>query len=165
MNTLPDDRDEEDRPREACGVFGIYAPGEDVARAAYFGLYALQHRGQESAGIVVGDGEVLHVQRGMGLVSQVFDEAAMKPLQGFLAVGHCRYATTGESTARNAQPLVAKDGPAGPRPGAPFALAHNGNLVNAEEIDRHRARPLSTRTVAAPPGRRPAATEGTAVAE
>jgi amidophosphoribosyltransferase len=134
MIAIHADRDEEDRPREACGVFGIYAPGEDVARAAYFGLYALQHRGQESAGIVVGDGRVLHVQRGMGLVSQVFDEAAMRPLQGSLAVGHCRYATTGESEARNAQPLIAKDGPAGPQPGAPFALAHNGNLINADEL-------------------------------
>lgn len=129
-----DDRDDEDRPREACGVFGIYAPGEDVARAVYFGLYALQHRGQESAGIVVGDGSVLHVQRGMGLVSQVFDEAAMRRLQGFLAVGHCRYATTGASTESNAQPLFAKDGQHGPRPGAPFALAHNGNLINTGEL-------------------------------
>jgi amidophosphoribosyltransferase len=131
---MPFERDAEDRPREACGVFGIYAPGEDVARAAYFGLYALQHRGQESAGIVVGDGHLLHVQRGMGLVSQVFDEAAMRPLQGFLAVGHCRYATTGESAARNAQPLIARDGPSSPWPSAPFALAHNGNLVNTQEL-------------------------------
>jgi amidophosphoribosyltransferase len=128
------DRDSEDRPREACGVFGIYAPGEDVARAAYFGLYALQHRGQESAGIVVGDGQILRVQRGMGLVSQVFDEAAMRPLKGFLAVGHCRYATTGESSPRNAQPLIIKDRPDGGLPDVPFALAHNGNLVNTAEL-------------------------------
>jgi len=126
--------EEEDRPREACGVFGIYAPSEDVARATYFGLYALQHRGQESAGIVVGDGQILRVQRGMGLVSQVFDEAAMRQLQGFLAVGHCRYATTGESSVRNAQPMTitAEAGPEGSR--SAFALAHNGNLVNARAL-------------------------------
>src|SRR5579862_7869645 len=122
-----------DRPREACGVFGIYAPGEDVARATYFGLYALQHRGQESAGIVVGDGETLRVRRGMGLVSQVFDEASMRRLQGFLAVGHCRYATTGESSDRNARPMTIKTAP-GFAAGSPFALAHNGNLVNTTSL-------------------------------
>jgi amidophosphoribosyltransferase len=122
-----------DRPREECGVFGIYAPGEDVARATYFGLYALQHRGQESAGIVAGDGQTLRVQRGMGLVSQVFDEAAMQQLQGFLAVGHCRYATTGESSARNAQPMTVKNAP-GMVEESPFALAHNGNLVNTGSL-------------------------------
>jgi amidophosphoribosyltransferase len=122
-----------DRPREECGVFGIYAPSEDVARATYFGLYALQHRGQESAGIVVGDGQTLRVQRGMGLVSQVFDEAAMRQLQGYLAVGHCRYATTGESSARNAQPMTIKTAP-GFAAGSPFALAHNGNLVNTQSL-------------------------------
>ncbi len=133
MTRLPMHQDD-DRPREECGVFGIYAPSEDVARATYFGLYALQHRGQESAGIVVGDGQILRVQRGMGLVSQVFDEPAMQQLQGFLAVGHCRYATTGESSARNAQPMTITDGAVLPASGAPFALAHNGNLVNTAAL-------------------------------
>ncbi len=127
-------RQDDDRPREECGVFGIYAPNEDVARATYFGLFALQHRGQESAGIVVGDGQILRVQRGMGLVSQVFDESAMQQLQGFLAVGHCRYATTGESSARNAQPMTITAGSMLPASGTPFALAHNGNLVNTAAL-------------------------------
>lgn len=130
----PEGHDEEDQPREACGVFGIYAPGEDVARAAYFGLYALQHRGQESAGIVVADGEILRVRRGMGLVSQVFDEEDLGPLRGMLAIGHCRYATTGESSQRNAQPLVISGDQKGAAPGGPFALGHNGNLVNTEAL-------------------------------
>jgi amidophosphoribosyltransferase len=134
MQSTYQHHDGEDRPHEACGVFGIYAPGEDVARATYFGLYALQHRGQESAGIVVGDGQIFRVQRGMGLVSQVFDEAAMGPLQGMLAIGHCRYATTGASSACNAQPMIAKARVDGPEPGSPFALAHNGNLTNTETL-------------------------------
>src|SRR3954451_14000577 len=94
-----------DKLHESCGVFGIYAPGEDVARITFFGLYALQHRGQESAGIAVADGEEVRVHKRMGLVSQIFDEAALAPLKGFVAVGHTRYSTTGSSNACNAQPV------------------------------------------------------------
>ena len=121
-------------PQDACGVFGVWAPGEEVAKLAYFGLYALQHRGQESAGIATSDGTHLLVFKDMGLVSQVFDEQGMKPLSGFLAVGHCRYSTTGESSARNAQPMIGKDSSGAGSAPTPFALAHNGNLVNAEPL-------------------------------
>jgi len=114
--------------REACGVFGIYGPGEDVSRLTYFGLFALQHRGQESAGIAVSDGRQITVYREMGLVSQVFDEATLARLRGDLAIGHTRYSTTGSTTLANAQPLVAEW-----RRGK-IALAHNGNLVNAVEL-------------------------------
>src|SRR5512138_3652545 len=90
--------DEPDRPREACGVFGIYAPGEDVARITYFGLYALQHRGQESAGIATADGgTALHMHREMGLVAQAFTETDLIRLPGHIAIGHTRYSTTGSS--------------------------------------------------------------------
>jgi amidophosphoribosyltransferase len=116
----------DDHPKEACGVFGIYAPGEDVARLTFFGLYALQHRGQESAGIAAGDGERIAVSTGMGLVSQVFTEDALTGLTGFVATGHTRYSTTGGSTACNAQPIIVQDPDRGP-----LALAHNGNLTNA----------------------------------
>ena len=88
-----------DKLREACGVFGIYAPGEDVARVTFFGLYALQHRGQESAGIATGDGRDLYVHRQMGLVAQVFTEEDLGRLQGHIAIGHTRYSTTGSSRA------------------------------------------------------------------
>ena len=109
---------------EKCGVFGIYAPTYDVARLSYFGLYALQHRGQESAGIAVGqDGKIKH-HTGMGLVSTVFDEETIERLQGQVALGHVRYSTTGTTSLANAQPLVAEH-----RSG-PFAIGHNGNLVN-----------------------------------
>lgn len=111
--------------REACGVFGIYAPGEDVSRLTYFGLFALQHRGQESAGIAVSDGRRLTCRREMGLVSQIFDEEHFRQLRGDLAIGHTRYSTTGSSTLANAQPMVAE------WRGGTVALAHNGNLVNA----------------------------------
>ena len=111
---------------EKCGVFGVYAPGEDVARLTFFGLYALQHRGQESAGIATTDGEQLHLYARMGLVSQVFHEQALASLPGFAAVGHTRYSTTGSSVEGNAQPIVA-DGPAGR-----IAVAHNGNVINAD---------------------------------
>lgn len=118
---------------DACGVFGVHAPGEDVATLTYFGLYALQHRGQESAGIAVGDGRQILVYKEMGLVSQVFDEAALAPLRGHVAVGHTRYSTTGASTWHNAQPTL------GPTPHGTVALAHNGNLTNTlalrEELD------------------------------
>lgn len=117
-----------DKPEEACGVFGIYAPGEDVAKLAYFGLYALQHRGQESAGIATFEGDRVHLHKEMGLVSQIFNESTLSQLTGNLAVGHTRYSTTGSSRVVNAQPAVVKT-----RLGA-IALAHNGNLVNAGEL-------------------------------
>jgi len=114
--------------REACGVFGVYAPGHSVAQYAYLGLYALQHRGQESAGIAVSDGETITAVKDMGLVAQVFDERNLAPLEGHLAIGHVRYSTTGSSTWRNAQPVYRSVGDAG------FALGHNGNLTNTGEL-------------------------------
>jgi amidophosphoribosyltransferase len=92
----------DDHPREACGVFGVYAPGREIARLAFFGLFALQHRGQESAGIVTSDGQRACIHKGMGLVAQVFNEANLAPLTGHLAIGHTRYSTTGSSNIRNA---------------------------------------------------------------
>ena len=91
-------------PQDACGVFGVWAPGEDVAKLTYYGLYALQHRGQESAGIATSNGQQILVYKDMGLVSQVFDERSLSTLRGHMAVGHCRYSTTGGSTWENAQP-------------------------------------------------------------
>ncbi len=117
-----------DKPEEACGVFGIYAPGEDVGKMTYFGLYALQHRGQESAGIATFAGDDVHLYKEMGLVSQVFNETILSKLQGNIAVGHNRYSTTGSSRVVNAQPVVVET-----RLGA-LALAHNGNLVNTAEL-------------------------------
>ena len=113
-----------DRPGEACGVFGIYAPGESVARVTFFALYALQHRGQESAGIAVSDGRGMLLHKEMGLVSQVFDEHDLLPLQGNLAIGHVRYSTAGSSRRLGAQPFLLESAL------GPVALAHNGNLVN-----------------------------------
>jgi amidophosphoribosyltransferase len=112
----------------ACGVFGVYAPGAPVAHLTYLGLHALQHRGQESAGIAVSDGEFVTVVKDMGLVTQVFDERRLAPLDGHLAIGHNRYSTTGSSTWRNAQPVYRSVGDAG------FALGHNGNLTNTVEL-------------------------------
>ncbi len=112
--------------REKCGVFGVYAPNEDVARLTFFGLHSLQHRGQESAGIATSDGERLHVYAEMGLVTQVFREEVLERLPGVAAIGRVRYSTTGSSIECNAQPLLV-DGPHGV-----LALAHNGNVVNAE---------------------------------
>ncbi len=120
--------DPEDRPKDACGVFGVWAPGEDVAKLAYFGLYALQHRGQESAGIAVSDGHRIVVHKEMGLVAQVFDEPALTALRGHIAVGHCRYSTTGASVWANAQPTFRST------PAASLALGHNGNLINTREL-------------------------------
>ena len=111
--------------RDACGVVGIYAPGEDVARLTYYALYALQHRGQEAAGIAISDGQNILVYKELGLVSQIFDETVLKSLQGHLAIGHTRYSTTGSTTWENAQPSY-RSTPAGQ-----IALAHNGNLVNS----------------------------------
>jgi amidophosphoribosyltransferase len=126
---LTDDLDSEDRPpRDACGVFGVWSPGEDVAKLAYFGLYALQHRGQESAGIAVSDGTTIVVFKDMGLVPQVFDEAALNSLRGYIAVGHCRYSTSGSSVWHNAQPTFRAT------PSASLALGHNGNLINTLEL-------------------------------
>ena len=102
---LTHDLDPHDRPpRDACGVFGVWSPGEDVAKLAYFGLHALQHRGQESAGIAVSDGRRIVVHKEMGLVAQVFDEPSLTALHGDIAVAHCRYSTTGASVWANAQP-------------------------------------------------------------
>jgi amidophosphoribosyltransferase len=95
-----------DRPHEECGVIGIYAPGRDVARLTFFGLYALQHRGQEGAGIVTSDGRSAYIHKGMGLVSQVFTEEDLRPLQGHFAIGHNRYSTTGSVHLRNTQPYL-----------------------------------------------------------
>ncbi|MBF2072885.1 MAG: amidophosphoribosyltransferase [Synechococcales cyanobacterium C42_A2020_086] len=117
-----------DKPEEACGVFGIYAPEEDVAKLTYFGLYALQHRGQESAGIATFQNGQVHLYKEMGLVSQVFNEHILRDLPGELAVGHTRYSTTGSSRVVNAQPAVVDT-----RLGS-LALAHNGNLVNTAEL-------------------------------
>lgn len=117
-----------DKPEEACGVFGVYAPEETVAKLAYFGLYALQHRGQESAGIATFDGEACYCYKNMGLVSQVFNESILTNLPGKIAIGHTRYSTTGSSLQANAQPAVINT-----RLGK-LALAHNGNLVNTLEL-------------------------------
>ena len=118
----------DDRLREACGVVGVYAPGEDVARVAFFGLYALQHRGQECAGISVGDGECIRVHTAMGLVGQAFEEEDLMRLPGHLAVGHTRYSTTGSNKLANAQPILSKSDQ------VEIALAHNGNVINAVEL-------------------------------
>ena len=117
-------------PREACGVFGIYSTDEDVARTTYFGLYALQHRGQESAGIAVSDGEEIRFYKNMGLVSQVFSEDILRQLEGHIAIGHTRYSTTGSSRIENAQPIL-YEGPLGK-----VMVAHNGNITNTASIRR-----------------------------
>jgi amidophosphoribosyltransferase len=114
-------------PREECGVFGVYAPGHEVARLAYFSLYALQHRGQESAGIASAEGGMITTLRDAGLVSQVFDEEKLRALEGDMAIGHVRYSTTGGGSWENAQPIWRDDG-------REVALAHNGNLTNAVEL-------------------------------
>ncbi|MQA61886.1 MAG: amidophosphoribosyltransferase [Actinophytocola sp.] len=116
-------------PREECGVFGAWAPGEEVAKLAYYGLYALQHRGQEAAGISVSDGSQIVVFKDLGLVSQVFDEQVLSSLQGHIAVGHCRYSTTGGGNWENAQPTFRTTAT-----GSGIALGHNGNLVNTAEL-------------------------------
>ncbi len=118
-----------EHPEEACGVFAVYAPGQDVARLTYFGLHALQHRGQESAGIAVGDHETVTVTKNLGLVSRVFKESDLDSLTGDVAIGHTRYSTTGASTSwENAQPHLSAIGQ------QMIALAHNGNLVNTTEL-------------------------------
>ncbi len=117
-----------DRPREECGVVGVYSPGRDAGRVAFFGLFALQHRGQESAGIAATDGSSIRVHTDMGLVTQVFREEELRPLQGTMAIGHTRYSTTGSSQECNAQPFLV-EGVHGQ-----LALGHNGNVVNAAEL-------------------------------
>jgi len=116
--------------KECCALFGVYAPGEDVARLSFFGLYSLQHRGQESSGIATADGERIYVHTKMGLVAQAFDERVLSQLSGDIAIGHNRYSTTGSSRAGNAQPIVV-EGPSGK-----LALGHNGNIINAKALRR-----------------------------
>jgi amidophosphoribosyltransferase len=128
-NPEPEPFDADPAPREECGVFGVWAPGEDVANLTYYGLYALQHRGQEAAGIAVSDGRRMVVFKDLGLVSQVFDEQVLSSLKGHLAVGHCRYSTTGSTTWENAQPTFRTTAT-----GSGIALGHNGNLVNSAEL-------------------------------
>ena len=120
---------DEHLPQDACGIFGVWAPGEQVAKLSYFGLYALQHRGQEAAGIAVSDGSTLVVYKDLGLVSQVFDETTLAALQGHIAVGHTRYSTTGSTTWENAQPSFRTTST-----GSGLALGHNGNLVNTADL-------------------------------
>ena len=115
----------DDHPHDECGVIGIFAPNEDVARMAFFGLFALQHRGQEAAGIAVSDGRGMSLYKNVGLVAQVFQPSTLDELIGHFAIGHTRYSTTGSSLARNAQPFMIET------VHGPLALAHNGNLVNS----------------------------------
>ena len=119
---------EDKGPQDACGVFGVWAPGEEVAKLSFYGLYALQHRGTESAGIATSDGERITIFKDMGLVSQVFTEGDLATLKGNLAIGHCRYSTTGSSTWVNAQPTLR------PTKYGTLALAHNGNLTNTGDL-------------------------------
>lgn len=119
-----------DKLKDHCGVFGIYAPGETVAKLAFFGLYSLQHRGQESAGIAVSDGKKIRAVRGLGLTTSVFNEKNLSPLKGFIAISHNRYSTTGSNTINNVQPIIIN------LKSEVFALAHNGNIVNADEIKK-----------------------------
>lgn len=125
---IPAFDDFDDKPHEECGVFGIYAPGEEVARTTFFGLYALQHRGQESAGIAATDGSHISVRRNLGLVSQAFDESDIGALPGFAAIGHTRYSTAGSTLECNAGPMYVETDL------GPIAISHNGNLTNAVQL-------------------------------
>ena len=116
--------------RESCGIFGVYAQGDEVARLAFFGIYALQHRGQESSGIATADGSRIRLHAAMGLVAQVFNEATLDQLRGGIAIGHNRYSTTGSSRSFNTQPIMVSS------PSGDVALAHNGNILNAEYLRR-----------------------------
>ncbi len=120
--------DGEKGPQDACGIFGVWAPGEEVAKLTFYGLYALQHRGQESAGIAVSDGDRILVYKDMGLVAQVFTENDLAVLTGKIAIGHTRYSTTGSSNWANAQPTLRSS------EGSTLALAHNGNLTNTGDL-------------------------------
>ena len=122
-----DPRDD-DSPHEECGVLGIFAPNEDVARMAFFGLYALQHRGQEAAGIATADGRQMRMHKNVGLVAQAFKPEDLAPLRGDYAIAHTRYSTTGSSSARNAQPFMIET------LYGPISVAHNGNLINTAEL-------------------------------
>jgi amidophosphoribosyltransferase len=126
----PDDHpsDDLDRPHEECGVLGIASGADDIARSAFFGLYALQHRGQEAAGIAVSDGRAVRTHKGVGLVNQVFQPGTLDPLVGGMAIGHTRYSTTGSNSERNVQPYVVET------IHGPLGVAHNGNLVNADQL-------------------------------
>ena len=125
MTASPDSKD---AMRDKCGVFGIYAPGEDVAKIAYFALHSLQHRGQEGAGIAVSDGIKLRSIRNLGLVTSVFNEQKLNKLKGFIAIGHNRYSTTGGNTQANIQPVILS------LKHKVFAVSHNGNIVNSQEL-------------------------------
>ena len=128
IRTISPVSDDSDHPREACGVFGVRDLQQPVSHLTYLGLYALQHRGQESAGIAVSDGTKILIDKDMGLVSTIFDEYRLQALPGRMAIGHTRYATTGASAWANAQPVSRSAG------GIDFALGHNGNLVNTTEL-------------------------------
>lgn len=141
-------------PQDACGVFGVWAPGDEVAKLTYFGLYALQHRGQESAGIAVSDGSHIVVYKDMGLVSQVFTEASLESLHGHVAIGHTRYSTTGSSVWENAQPTFRQTAT------GHLALGHNGNLTNTHEL-RARLAELSESSGELPFGTRMGSTSDT----
>jgi amidophosphoribosyltransferase len=119
---------QDDTPHEECGIIGIFAPNEDVARMAFFGLFALQHRGQEAAGIAVADGQSMSMYKNVGMISQVFRQHTLDELKGHYAIGHTRYSTTGSSSARNAQPFMVET------MYGPLALAHNGNLINSAAL-------------------------------
>ena len=119
---------DDDHPHEECGVIGVFAPNEDVARMAFFGLFALQHRGQEAAGIAVADGQTMSIYKNVGLISQIFGPHTLDGLKGHYAIGHTRYSTTGSSIARNVQPFMIET------MYGPLALGHNGNLVNSAEL-------------------------------
>lgn len=113
---------------ESCGIFGVYAPGEDVARITFFGLFALQHRGHESAGIATSNGKRIQIYSDMGLVSQVFDKNSLSRITGDIAIGHTRYSTSGSSRITNAQPIIAGTG------SHTLAVTHNGNIINAQHL-------------------------------
>ena len=142
-------------PQDACGVFGVWAPGEEVAKLTYFGLYALQHRGQESAGIAVSNGSGIVVYKDMGLVAQVFDESHLIALDGHLAIGHTRYSTTGSSVWENAQPTYRDTATGG------IALGHNGNLINTGDLAQRVAELEVERGEVMLPGMAPSATSDT----
>ncbi|MCL1980280.1 MAG: amidophosphoribosyltransferase [Proteobacteria bacterium] len=130
MNTFATDQQFSDKPRHECGICGVYGH-QDAAKLVYFGLYALQHRGQESAGIVAGDGKKVLIHKDMGLVADVFSERTLQRLPGHLATGHVRYSTTGQSDMINMQPFMAT------HKGMPLCVAHNGNMVNSIALRRH----------------------------
>ena len=119
---------QDDHPQEECGLIGIFAPNEDVARMAYFGLFALQHRGQEAAGIAVSNGVTMSMHKDIGLIAQIFNPNSLEKLQGSYAIGHTRYSTTGSSSIRNAQPFMIET------IHGPLAVGHNGNLINSPEL-------------------------------